>query len=102
MTGVSGGKVQELRQLRLTQKRKDVFSDHKSEAFDPAFIQDDRKILSELRQHEHPALTRGSVLCKPGAVINPLNSVSLQAFIKFVYLALLPSSIFHLRIFRLL
>lgn len=67
MTGVSFDKQEEIRQLRRAQKRKEIAGEHKTEAFDSAFIQDDRKVLADLRANEQPALTRMSVLCKPGA-----------------------------------
>ena len=64
--GVSSDKLEELRMLRRTQKRKSVAVDGGLEGLDPAYIQMDKKYLEKLRQDEQAAATRATVLCKPG------------------------------------
>eukprot|EP01035_Chromulina_nebulosa_P019189 gene19189-25035_t len=67
MTGVSSEKLEEMRLLRRTRKRKDVTLEKKYEDFDPMLIHDDKKILKELRVRERPNQTRNSILEVPNA-----------------------------------
>lgn len=67
-TGLSVDRIEELKLLRRTQKRKAVTVEGGADAFDVAFLKADKKILSNLRTDEQPSFTRKSVLCKAAMV----------------------------------
>lgn len=67
--GLSVEKLEELRLLRRSQKRKVVHMEGNiGDIIDAGFIKADRQLLAELRSDELPSHTRSSVLSKPGAV----------------------------------
>jgi hypothetical protein len=67
-TGLSVDRIEELKLLRRTQKRKAVTVEGGGDSFDVAFLQVDKKILSNLRANEQPSFTRKSVLCRTAMV----------------------------------
>lgn len=75
VSGLSSGKLEELKQLRRTQKRKSVNLTNEEDFFDKEFLEADKQILAKIRAEEFPSRTRTTVLSRRGCVSGSFVSI---------------------------